>query len=125
MGYNRDATAHRRRYMAVATEDVIAEMVERIVREVDPERVYLFGSRARGDAREDSDVDLLVVQREEPGVELDTYRQEVRLWEALSQFRVAKDILVYPAAEVERRRKWLNHVIAHALREGRLLYERP
>ena len=110
--------------MAVATEEVIAEMVERIVREVDPERVYLFGSRARGDAREDSDVDFLIVQREEPGVERDPHRQEVQLWEALSQFRVAKDILVYPAAEVERRRGWLNHVVAYALREGRLLYER-
>ncbi|MCL5102811.1 MAG: nucleotidyltransferase domain-containing protein [Armatimonadetes bacterium] len=31
---------------------------------MDPERVYLFGSHARGTARENSDVDLLVIERE-------------------------------------------------------------
>lgn len=36
-------------------------MVERIATRVDPERIVLFGSHARGDARPDSDVDLLVV----------------------------------------------------------------
>ena len=36
-------------------------MVRRIVERVDPVAIYLFGSRARGDADEDSDYDLMVV----------------------------------------------------------------
>jgi len=39
----------------------LSEIVERIVRQFDPLRIILFGSWARGDARPDSDVDLLVV----------------------------------------------------------------
>ena len=40
---------------------IVATMVERIADRFDPERILLFGSRARGDARDWSDVDLLVV----------------------------------------------------------------
>ena len=42
--------------MIEVTDKVLADMVLAIVREVDPEQIYLFGSHARGDARKDSDV---------------------------------------------------------------------
>ena len=41
--------------------DFISIMTERIVRNFDPLQIILFGSRARGDADRDSDIDLLVV----------------------------------------------------------------
>ena len=44
--------------MVPVTDALLDQMVQAIVAEVDPEQVILFGSRARGDAREDSDVDL-------------------------------------------------------------------
>ena len=48
--------------IVVTTDDpVVARVVRRVVEEVAPLRVVLFGSRARGTARPDSDVDLLVV----------------------------------------------------------------
>ncbi len=43
--------------MITVSDEILAEMVQTIVREVDPERIYLFGSRARGNERADSDVD--------------------------------------------------------------------
>jgi predicted nucleotidyltransferase len=43
-------------------ESLLRQMVSTIVSEVSPETIILFGSRARGDARPDSDVDLLVVE---------------------------------------------------------------
>ena len=49
----------------------------------------------------------------------------MRAYEALSGVGVAKDILVYSRPEVEYWRDSLNHVVARALREGRVLYERP
>ena len=111
--------------MAAVTDRLLQQMVDDIVREVHPERIYLFGSRARGEAREDSDVDLLVVEDREFSPERSEHHEMARIGELLAHYPMAKDILVYSSAEVERRRNWLNHVVARALREGRLLYERP
>ena len=50
--------------MVSGSEELIQRMVETIVQEVGPQRIYLFGSRARGTFTEDSDVDLLIVEGE-------------------------------------------------------------
>ena len=84
-----------------------------------------LGKTPRAVAREDSDVDLLVVEAEPFGAERTRLGEMSRIRQALSRFRVAKDILVYSKEEVEKWRDSLNHVIAHSLREGRVLYERP
>ena len=111
--------------MIPVTDALLDRMVRAIVAEVDPEQVILFGSRARGDAREDSDVDLIVVEAEPFGPERSRHREMVRLYHALASFRVGIDVLVYSQDDVEYWRDSLNHVLARALREGRTLYERP
>ena len=93
-----------------------------VAREVDPEAIILFGSHATGDARPDSDVDLLVIEAAPFGPGRDRRREMVRIWRALAGFAVSKDILVYSREEVERWREARNHVIGRALREGRFLY---
>ncbi len=99
-------------------------MVGAIVEEVDPEQVILFGSRGRGDARVSSDVDLLVIEAESFGPGRSKHAEMNRLYRALRHFRVPKDILVFSNEEVEYWRDSLNHVLARALREGKVLYER-
>ena len=111
--------------MARVTDDLLERMVQAIVAEVDPEQVILFGSRARGDARADSDVDLVVVVAEPFGKTRSRYQEAVRLYKVLAGSGVPKDILVYSRDDVEYWRDSLNHVLARALREGRVLYERP
>ena len=111
--------------MIQVTDEVLDRMVRAIVEAVDPEQVILFGSRARGDAREESDVDLVVVESEPFGKTRSRRLEAVRLWRALSGFLVPKDILVYSRDEVALWRDSLNHVLAQALREGKVLYERP
>ncbi len=110
---------------AAVTDAVIAEMVETLVMEADPEQVILFGSRGRGDARADSDVDLIVVEAEPFGPGRDRVKEMARLYKALAGFLVPADILVYSREDVEYWRDSLNHVLARALREGRVVYERP
>ena len=100
-------------------------MVQVIVAEVDPEQVILFGSHARGDAGVDSDVDLIVIESVPFGEGRNRDVEETRLWRALASFHVPKDLLVYSRDEVEYWRDSLNNVLARALREGRVLYERP
>ena len=84
-----------------------------------PAKVILFGSYARGDADEGSDVDFLVIEPEvaHPGEEA------VRLYRALRPLRLPADVLVYSQAEVERRRDWCSSAVYWAMREGKVLYE--
>ena len=114
--------------MVQVTDALLEQMVEKIVAEVDPEQIILFGSRARGDARAGSDVDLVVVESEPFGQERSKRLEAARLYRTLSGFLVSKrlDILdsLYSRDEVDYWRDSLNHVLARALREGRVLYER-
>ena len=111
--------------MIPVTERLLGEMVQAIVAEVDPEQVILFGSRARGDERENSDIDLIVVEAEPFGPERSRHKELVRLYHALAGFRVPADVLVYSHEDIDYWRDSLNHVLARGLREGRVLYERP
>jgi len=107
------------------TEETIARMVEALVHAADPEQVILFGSRGRGDARENSDVDLIVVEKDPFGPERDRVAEMARLYRTVAGFPVSADILVYSLRDVEYWRDSLNHVLARALREGRVMYARP
>jgi len=97
----------------------LLEEITRRIREVsDPEKIILFGSRARGDFRPDSDVDLLVI---EAGVE--TPRQEgVRLRRALRGLPVSIDVVVAPPEVIERYGDIIGMIYRPALREGKTLY---
>ena len=110
--------------MSQATALVLEQMVKVIVDETDADQVILFGSRAQGTAREDSDVDLIIVEPDAFGEGRSRRREAARLWRALRRFDVSKDLLLYSRDEVERWRDSLNHVLARALREGKVLYER-
>ena len=106
--------------MAVKTQEVIAEMVRRIVEKFDPQQVILFGSHARGAASPESDVDLLVVMP----IRGSRRQQQVAIRTALSGMGLAKDVLVVTPEEVEQYRDQVGTVIRPALREGKVLYER-
>lgn len=107
------------------TEELLGRMVRLIVNAVDPEKVILFGSRGRGDATPESDVDLVVIEAKPFDATRSRLREEARLYKALASVRVRKDILVYSGDDVEYWKDSLNYVLARALREGRVLYERP
>ena len=102
------------------TDAVLQEMVERIVRGFDPERIILFGSQARGDAHENSDVDLLVVMPD--GTDR---RAAMRAMQrTLFDQTVDRTVIVTTPDEIRRRGDLVGTVLRPALREGRVLYER-
>ncbi len=81
-----------------AQVDFLPEIIDRIVEAVNPLRIILFGSVARGDAGPDSDIDLLVILNEIT----DRKVQRVAIRQLLAGLPVPKDILVATPAEVAR-----------------------
>ena len=100
------------------SEDTIQEAVATLVAAANPQRVLLFGSYARGDAREDSDLDFMVVQNEVT----DRAGEMVRLRRALRSLRVPVDVLVVSADELARYGRESGSVYWWALKEGRVMH---
>ena len=109
---------------AQVDDALLQRMTAALVEAADPEQVILFGSHARGEAGPDSDVDLIVIEAEPFGPERNVRLEEARLRRALPGFDVSVDILVFSRDDVDYWRDSLNHVLARALREGKVLYER-
>ena len=105
-------------------ESLLRQMVDVIVRERSPEAIILFGSRERGDDRADSDVDLLVIEKEPFSPQRSRRKEMARLQMALRELPLSKDILLYSREEFEHWRNSLNHLAGRAGREGRLLHGR-
>jgi predicted nucleotidyltransferase len=82
-----------------------------------PARVLLFGSRARGDAREGSDLDFLVIEQHLES----KLREMVLLRDALPPMGVPVDVVVVSEEEAARRGSLPSTLIHRALREGRIL----
>ena len=101
------------------------EIVQTIVNEVDPEQVILFVSRARGDGRQNSDLDLLVVEAQPFESGRSAHDEEVRLLRAVARFDVDTDVLVCSRDDFDYWKGTLNHVLARAAREGIVVYARP
>ena len=102
-----------------ADDPALAEAVRRLAAAYQPERVYLFGSVARGDADPDSDYDLLVVVPDNAPLE----RRRSRLaYQALHGTGTAADVLVCTHSYFEDRRFLKASLPGTVLREGRLMH---
>jgi len=104
----------------MGTPDYVAVMAARLAQGFAPLRIILFGSRARGEAGPDSDVDLLVVLPEVA----DKRQAAVAMRQALSDLPVCKDIIVTTPQEIAQRGGLVGTVLRPALREGKVIYER-
>jgi predicted nucleotidyltransferase len=103
-----------------AAAAVLPEIVARLVRQFQPERIILFGSQARGDARPDSDIDLLVVLSH-----VEHKRESmIAMLSALRDLLIPVDVIVTTPEVIARRGQLIGSVLRPALREGRVVYER-
>ena len=101
------------------SEETIRNAIDRLIGVAKPQKIYLFGSYARGDAREQSDLDFLVVERA-----LRNRRKEmVRLRDAIRSMRIPVDILVVSESTFAEWADVPGTVVHKAKTEGRLCYE--
>lgn len=111
-----------RRDLPQLSEDGAAELaraVVRLVQGLSPERIYLFGSSARGDAGTGSDIDLLVLV---PASERSSVQLAQAAYQAVGTHVIPMDILVMPVEEFEWRSRSPSSLPSTVLREGKLLY---
>lgn len=106
-------------WMHPPTEADIQLLVQRLVERVSPQRVVLFGSRARGTARPESDVDLLVVYEYEGS----SYRAAADLLLALRPEFPVEFVVRRPREAIERYEAG-DPILREAMDLGTCLYER-
>jgi predicted nucleotidyltransferase len=101
------------------SQDLLDEVARRLVAELRPEVIWLFGSHVWGEADEGSDLDLLVVvtDSDEPPT-----RRAQRAHRCLRGLGLAKDILVKTRAELERFRQVPSSLEAEIVERGQRIY---
>lgn len=100
-------------------DPILAGIVHRLVEAFQPERIYLFGSKARSDESKDSDYDLMIVVPDNAPPEK---RRSRLAYQALRGTRVAADVLVLPQQAFQSRLHLKASLPATVIREGILLY---
>ena len=98
----------------------LTEITKRIVSTSNPDKIILFGSYARGDFDDDSDLDLLVIKDQVDS----THAETARLYRALADFEILIDLVVVRQSYVQRYGDLIGTVVRPALREGKVLYVR-
>ena len=114
----REAVGFAAETIQVVDQQKLDEIVRRIVEAVEPEKIILFGSAARGETGSHSDVDLLVVAQGG-----DRWDVAAKVYERLAGVGVPVDAVLVRPTDLERYGNSLGLVYRPALAEGRIVYE--
>jgi len=108
--------------IAIPIDPRICAVASGIAAAIPEAQVRLFGSRARGTARPDSDVDLLITVPDAWLTSHDRVRVLGTLWRQFSRHRLPLDLLLYSESEVNQRQQYRGAVTTRAYEEGILLH---
>jgi predicted nucleotidyltransferase len=100
-------------------EDVLARLLSRIIEAMRPDQIWLFGSRARGGARANSDWDLLVVL---PDDATDDDLDLMRAWQTVRDLRIPADVIPVRRSEFEEARDHAGTLVRTVVGEGKQIY---
>ena len=97
----------------------IQNIVKQLIRLYKPEKVILFGSLAKDEIKQGTDIDLFIIKSDVPELGVDRIRQ----LDALIKYRLATDFIVYRPEELEQRLKLGDPFVKNILEEGKVLYD--
>lgn len=98
----------------------INEIVSRIATKFNPEQIILFGSYASGTQKEDSDIDLLIIQ----DTDLPPQKRGFDIRMSLIGLMMPFDILIYTKSEFEQEKENQYSFLSSAIQNSKVLYER-
>ena len=99
-------------------EKEIQSIVDQIIRLYKPEKIILFGSLAKGEINDATDIDLFIIKKDIPNIGVDRIRQI----EALIRYNLATDYIIYRPEEVEDRLNQGDPFIKNIISKGKVLY---
>ena len=106
--------------MAMIGNDIIADIVTKIVSGDNPDKIILFGSYATGKPTEDSDLDLMVIK----ATDLPRPQRTVQVRKMLYGAMVPIDLIVYTPKEIAESKDNIFSFVSEVLNTGKTLYER-
>ena len=100
-------------------DQILNLMIKRLITTLNPEKIYLFGSRATGTCTHDSDYDLMVVV---PQSNLPRHKRNRIAFRALCGVGASKDVIVLTSQEFEESSQVVCSLVSTVLREGILVH---
>lgn len=100
------------------SQEKINEVIDRIVKNINPEKIILFGSYAQGNPGEDSDLDILVIKE----MKMPRYKRTREVKKYLRGLKIPIDVIVYTKKEIKEWEGTKTAFINQAIKRGKLLY---
>lgn len=97
----------------------IQNIVNQLVQLYKPEKIILFGSLAKDQINQGTDIDLFIIKSDVPKLGVDRIRQ----LDALIKYSLATDFIVYKPQELEQRLRLGDPFVKTILKEGKVLYD--
>jgi len=110
--------------MTSLLDSLLADTIERLIRIANPDRIVQLGRPVSGESRTDEEVLLLIIV---PGCFDETrtrWDEAKRLRAALPSYPLRCNLVLFTAEQFDRFRHYPNHLIAEALRDGEVVFER-
>ena len=100
------------------SQEKINEVINRIVKNINPEKIILFGSYASGNPSEESDLDILIVKE----MRMPRYKRGREVKKHLRGMKIPIDVIVYTKKEIKEWEGTKTAFINQAIKQGKLLY---
>ena len=100
------------------SQEKINEVINRIVKNINPEKIILFGSYASGNPSEESDLDILIVKE----MRMPRYKRSREVKKHLRGMKIPIDVIVYTKKEIKKWKNTETAFINQAIKQGKVLY---
>lgn len=108
--------------LQITSDPVIERIVAIIVKKIDPDKIILFGSRARGEENPNSDYDICILKQ---GIENERNKITKQLYLDLHEIGEPIDLIVEALERFPKLIKFKSYIYRYIDKDGIIIYEKP